>query len=237
MSNDIVVVASSPKELEVAQEQLILWAGANLEESRVDLADVQKNFEISQRNKWRSGPWKRRIPRLKRLVDYYEKIKAALEAGYYIVPDFPIDVFAIRTSKKKPRKYTAHSRYTWELRIQDQKTNSPPLGEGRFVDPATIDETWETKKKKSDGETETVYHAMADEFDAPQFPMVAVKPQIMEDTSRAMLLKMFDEIGILPERRNKNSDPMVIGRVVLREGYSEKSISFLLSWWFDSRQF
>jgi len=150
MSNDMMVVARSPKELEVAQGRLILWAGTNLEKAREELADVQKNFEISQRNKWRSGPWKNRIPHLKKLMNYYEKIRAALEAGYYVVPDFPIDVFAIRTSRKNPHKNIAHSRSPWDLRIQEQKTDSPPLGEGRFVDPTTLDETWKTEQGRRD---------------------------------------------------------------------------------------
>jgi hypothetical protein len=69
------------------------------------------------------------------------------------------------------------------------------------------------------------------------FPMRLVRPQILKDLGEAMKLKIFDEIGILPQTRSHARDPMVIGRVV-RPGpnrWSNVHMSFLITWWVDTR--
>ena len=45
---------------------------------------------------------------------------------------------------------------------------------------------------------------------------------------------IFDEIGVLPVQ--SRGDPMLIGRICRREsGYHTPSLSFLISWWIDTR--
>ena len=77
----------------------------------------------------------------------------------------------------------------------------------------------------------------ADEFQDVGFPFTMAKPQILDATGKAMARKIFDEVGILPRRRAKG-DPMVVGRIIYKgSGYDEKSISFLITWFVDTKDF
>lgn len=42
-------------------------------------------------------------------------------------------------------------------------------------------------------------------------------------------MNIFDEIGVLPERRGKG-DPMIIGSIVYRHGV-QRRVSFVIAWW------
>lgn len=234
MANEVVVIARNPVELEQSQGKLIEWAGKKVAAQKQSMDELQENYDVAVKSKWRSSTLKRHLNIAKKIVRYYEKIEAALKAGYCIVPNFPVDVFAIRTAKVIPKKNFESSSYR-SVGGTLQKTESPPLGEGEFVSDVPIDEGWSEEGKDKNGNEITIHTAFASDFDAPEFPLAMVKPQIMKDTSRAMTLKFFDEIGVLPERRSKG-DPMVIGRVVHRVGYSERVTSFLITWWIDTRE-
>lgn len=235
MANEVVVIARNPVELEQSQGKLIEWAGKKVAAQKQSMDELQENYDVAVKSKWRSSTLKRHLDIAKKMVIYYEKIEAALKAGYCIVPNFPVDVFAIRTAKKFPKKNYEQSKYKHSVGGALQKTESPPLGKGEFVSDVPIDGKDEKKSYNDEGKGITIYNAQAIAFDDPEFPLSMVKPQIMKDTSRAMTLKFFDEIGVLPERRGKG-DPMVIGRVVHRVGYSERVTSFLITWWIDTRE-
>jgi len=72
--------------------------------------------------------------------------------------------------------------------------------------------------------------SMAVAFDDVDFPFKFAKPQILEKTSQAMKLLAFDDIGIIPRRRIKRGDPMVIGRV----WKGNTPVSFLITWFVDT---
>jgi hypothetical protein len=235
LNQNVVVIARDPEELERAQNKLIEWASNKVTSERQVQAELQENYDVAVKNKWRSSALKRRLDIAKKMVSYYEKIEAALKAGYCIVPNFPVDVFAIRTDKKKPKRNFEQSKYSSHVGRVSQKTESPPLGKGEFVSDIPIDEHRTKRVRDGEGEMTTRYCAQAIGFNEPEFPLTLVKPHIMKDTSRAMTLKFFDEIGVLPERGGKG-DPMVIGRVVYRQGYTERAVSFLISWWVDTRE-
>jgi len=55
------------------------------------------------------------------------------------------------------------------------------------------------------------------------------KPQIMEATSRAMALKIFDRFGVFPP--TQDDDPVILGQIVHKAGqYRTKIVSFLIAW-------
>jgi hypothetical protein len=89
------------------------------------------------------------INRTTKRVLYYEKIKAAVEAGYLIVPNFPIDVFAVRVKRAKQREATAT--YEYRADYKTAKAELLPAGEGRYVDDTiyTVNESYD--KKLPDG--------------------------------------------------------------------------------------
>jgi hypothetical protein len=76
------------------------------------------------------------------------------------------------------------------------------------------------------------------EFDENiRFPFTFAKPQILKATSRAMALKVFDELGCLPapnrRARPTAGDPIIVGRIVHKEGWSEKVFTFMVAWFMD----
>ncbi len=231
-----VVIARNADELLLGNQQLIGWAQDRIDELEVELAETVENLEHATKRKWKVTPWKRLASRLRKRIGYYVKIRAALEQGYCMVPNFPAHVFAIRTAKKNPRKNTAKA--SWRPEVKSQNTESPPLGEGRHVNPNALQVSWQEEVDDGKGGTKVVNYAEAAEFDDPEFPVTMVKPQILEDVSHARALKIFDEIGVLPEPRRHGADPVVVGRIVLGAGtYSEKAMTFLLSWWVDRKDF
>jgi len=227
MANDMVVMARNPQELQAAQKKLIAWANSKIKETQEILADSEENLETAKKNKWRTNTWRRRIKRDREQVAYYEKINAALAAGYCIVPDFPIDIFAVRTTRPFPKKNCTDGTYRGGLWLVDQETNAPPKGEGDYVGPRADHYTWTSKELNQNDKEITRYHREATKFQLPDFPIKLVQPHILKDTSRAAALKIFDEIGILPARAG-TGDPMVVGQ-------TERSMSFIITWWVDLR--
>jgi hypothetical protein len=124
-----------------------------------------------------------------------------------------------------------------------QVPDAAPVGTGEYVSPhaALLESTRKVEGKNFKGEPEEVteHTVWADEYLPPDFPMKRVKPQILDATGKAMARKIFDEMGVLPARRSmtgrRQGDPIVTGRIVRREGAREIGLTFLVSWWIDTR--
>src|SRR5687767_567456 len=101
---DLIVIAQNPGEMQTAQQKLIDWVASKLNELRVELQDYQENLAISKKNKWRTGPLMRAAARTEKRIEFYSKIEIALKEGFCIIPGFPIDTFAIRTTKRNPKR-------------------------------------------------------------------------------------------------------------------------------------
>lgn len=56
-------------------------------------------------------------------------------------------------------------------------------------------------------------------------------PLVFDGQVKILLEVIFDELGVLPSRRSRHGDPMVVGRIVYKEGYNERTMSFLIAWW------
>ena len=86
-----------------AQKGLVQWAKKRHGQAQQEEDDLKENLEIATKNKWGTGGLFRAHERAVKLTKYYEKMLAALEAGYCLVPNFPVDIFAIRTTRKKAK--------------------------------------------------------------------------------------------------------------------------------------
>ena len=240
-SSDVVVLARNPEEMEAAQQGLLVWADRKIEIERAQLTEAEENLARAKKMKVRTQGWARQVTLGKNRVLMYEKVKGALEQGFCIVPDFPVHVIAVRTSKADPPK-------PWETRTgthysqptpPEVKYEQLPEGEGEYVgpDPRTAD--WQSDEKRPDGETRTVWKQRSLAMAEVDFPFKLVRPEILADLDRAMQLRIFDEIGVLPDvhqPRRRHRDPMIIGRIRRREGaYNEPTINFLITWWVDTR--
>jgi|SRR5688572_26233130 len=233
-ARDVVVLARTPEEMAVSQEGLHTWALQKVAAERAELAEKEENLAYAKKGKYQTARWQRQVNLAKRRVIYYEKMLAAIEAGYYIVPAFPqIDTVAIRTRKAAPRAKVRESQWG-RPPVPDVKGETLPVGEGRYVSAQPAVDRWhETRENKSGSET-TYQLASESGFAEVDFPFHAVKPQILRDFNQALAARIFDEIGVLPQRQRRG-DPMVIGTIKRREGYQETSVNFLVSWWIDTR--
>lgn len=238
---ELVVVAKNPHEMMVAQARLISWADRRLREEQVEHADLTENLELAKKNKWRTTTLQRAVTRSLKRVEFCEKIKGALEAGYVIVPNMPVDVFAIRTTRRNPDKNLLTD--NWRM-PDDQVTNSPPLGQGEYHNSQALLHARQVVTKHEPGK-EPVYTTQrwAHDFLEIDFPFATAKPEILSATAEALALRLFDDVSISPPRRNREvtrgpttkGDPMVIGRVLLKNGLQTKAVSFLVAWFVDTR--
>ncbi len=225
----LTVFAQNPLQMREAQAHMVAWSERKIIETQKELAELEEGLEIAKKNKWRTSTLKAAVTRTRRRVQFYEKTKLALEAGYCMVPNFPTGVFAVRTTRRKPKKQDLKR---WASGVNDEQSNHPPAGEGEYVDAEVgaievegPDEKGEKKK----------FWTNFDEFEDVAFPFTMVKPEIMEATSRAMALKVFDDVGCLPSRRSRrNRDPIIVGRITHKEGtYQERTFTFLIAWFMD----
>ena len=214
-----------------AQASLVAWAEKKIAQCRSELAEAEENLAESVQLKIRTSGWKTQVTRAKERVVYYEKALEALKEGYCIVPDFPVQLISVRTSKNNPPS-KVYSGGTWM--IPDLKSERLPVGEGENLSPDVYAESWKTDVKDASGNvTRTITHSCATEVREVDFPFKTVKPQILSELSKALKMKLFDEIGILPA--TPKGDPMIIGKIHCKQGARTQTMSFLVTWWIDTR--
>lgn len=218
---DISLTAVLPQEMVAAQTQLIAWCENKIAVERADVDELRLATDHAKSHKWKSATlesqWKKALKRL----EYYVKIKIALEAGYYIVPNFPIEMFAIR--KQHGRRPKGHSSRYWEQ--HQQKSQELPAGEGDYRNPFPI--VVRSSETLPDGKT--IAGSYPREWDQFEFPINMAKPLIMSVTQTALAMKVFDRVGVMPSTRRKQ-DPVIIGQIINKSGYTEKTVSFMIAW-------
>jgi hypothetical protein len=243
-AEDVVVLARSPEEMAVAQQGLVAWAEQRIARLEAALAECRTNLEIAVKRKWKQTGWIRQVKHAEARVTFYKKVKEALEAGYCIMPDLPVQILAVRTDRKAPSEKYVKSRWSHpENDLPNAEAKALPSGEGRYVDQRPFFMRWYEENPDKYGRVQRTNFARATSYDEVfDFPMKLVKPQILDDTGRALALKLFDEIGILPTagRRGASamatSDPVVVGRIVREENKRRHVLTFLISWWIDTSQ-
>jgi hypothetical protein len=209
-----------------AQEGLIAWMGQKVAVLKTELADAEENLATTKRMKTRTQGWVTVVRRARNRVTYYEKALAALNEGYCIIPDFPVQLIAVKTKKKSPPRQwcTGHM-------VPDVTSEALPEGDGTYVSP---DPTVDVRKVKVEGCNYLNTETRAADFRKVDFPIKVVKPQILKGLEAVLKRKLFDEIGILPARRK--GDPVLVGCIKRKEGtYDERVMTFLIAWWIDTR--
>lgn len=218
--NDLELTATLPHEMVNAQQQLITWCDSKIILLKKESQELLEATEHAKKNKWKFTTIQGQYFRSLKQLQYYEKVKAALMEGYYIVPNFPIQMFAIRTKYKSPKKGIT----TWYADNHEQLAQELQINEGTYKNPFPL----QKQRKIKDNEGKDITKYWADDWDRFEFPITMAKPSIMEATSRAMALKIFDRIGIMPE--GKKDDPVIIGQILRRNSYTTKIVSFMICW-------
>lgn len=238
---DLTVLALSPEQMAPAQERLIAWVGDKLRALRSVQDEQGRSYEAATRLPFsdQMASWRRELDRTTREIGYYERLEVAMGAGYLVVPDFPLDVFAIRTKAKTPTgSQTGNS---WRPTMLQQPKALPP-GEGRYVSPRPVVEGTSDKVPDGKGGEMTQWYWEAVEFRDVAIPVRLVRPEILSATARAMALKVFDEIGLVgPVRpvvtRGFKGDPIIAGRIrhPRYRSHDPRGATFFIAWWLDTR--
>ncbi len=216
------LTALEPLEMVNAQQQLITWCDGKIVFLKKEIQELSEAIEMARKNNWRVRTVNSQHDKAVSRLQYFEKIKAALLEGYYIVPNFPIQMFAIRTCRKKVKEGWTRSKFD----DHQQKCVIMSIGEGDYKNPFPYigqrDGQWK------DGQEIQSPASWATSWDKMEFPITMAKPRIMEATNRAMALKIFDQIGIMPA--TKKEDPVIIGQVMQQYGNITKTVSFMIAW-------
>lgn len=234
---ELEVTATTPLEMSQAQGDLIAWCERKIAAMKHDAAELAESFAIAVKRKWKSTTLKRHADLAVKRVTFYEKIKSALEAGYCIVPNFPIDLFAIRTNRNKPTKSLHIGTYEaagWHFKQQSGKL---PVGEGKYKSPNPLVKTDFDVDKKPDGTSKKTYTEWATDFEDVEFPIKMAKPKIMEVVGRAMAIKIFDQFGLFA---SGTGDPIITGEIVSPDNQSSspvnmKKVTFIIAWHLNVR--
>jgi hypothetical protein len=233
------LVAADPQEMAAARGHLAEFLQRKIVEARTEASDVTEAIAVAVQNGWNCSALDRQDQRLKSRVMFYEKALAVVDAGYTLIPNFPLSIFAVRVNRKTPLKRTAFAESSYretDAFIPDEKAKALAAGEGRYVSPSQLVHRENFTEQKEGKTVKWTQAAWPVEFDSLEFPLVAASPVVMEAAARAMALKLFDEIGICPPQ--SQPDPLIIGRIVMKrqQGWREpKSLSFLIAWHLDLR--
>jgi hypothetical protein len=198
----------------------------------------EESLAIAVERKWATAAFRRRISMLGKRIEFYEKIEQALLAGFVIVPNFEMNVFAIRTTKGSP-DHLRRDTSSWQRGDFRQPTQTLPAGEGEFVNPELSEFGSSYETTDSDGKKVTQHYKQSfGGFQDINFPIVLAKPVVMSKSAEAMAARVFDEIGIArdsgaaPHRGARAGDPFVLGRC-RNPRKNRPDITFFIGWLFD----
>lgn len=201
-------------------------------------------YEHAKERKWQSGTLKKHAEMAMKRVDqavqrvfFYQKMLAAFEAGYYIVPNFPVTLFAIRTDKPQPKRMWARLKYSSQKNFE-QEAKILPVGEGEFQNPQPAIHQIHGSVRVDD-KLERTFAFQAEAWQELDFPANMARVHVMEAATRALDEKIFDEVGFLPQDYKRNPDPLLIGRIT-RPGkpkwYGDLAkVSFVIAWFIDTK--
>jgi hypothetical protein len=218
---NLQLTALIPQDMEPAQKQLIQWCEKKLTLLNNEVSDMEASISQLATMKCATKPLKYQLSKVHKRILFFDKMKKAIEAGYTIVPNFPIQIFAIRTTSKKPAQQ--HTNSYWGDKTQNPK--ELPVGEGEYKNPFPLVE----RERIDIGNGKTESFSYATDWDDLEFPITMAKPEIIEATNKAMLLECFDLFGVMPATRNE--DPIIIGQLV----NGSKRLSFMIAWHFDTK--
>ena len=231
------LVARKPSEMKRSQAHLMDWFRTKITKENSELSSFMQMVLHAKKRKWKITSLQARMKRQVERVRFYQHGLRALENGYTLIPEFPMDVVAIRLKRKAPRSKKVHSTTYGSGAthlVPDENPQRLPEGEGRYVSPNQTMSTW-SDKETIDGKEKTRHYAEASELQVPEFPITVATPLVLDAAYQAMAEKLFDEIGICPQGQTRG-DPIVIGTILgPPAGYAQKRLHFLISWCIDVR--
>ena len=229
--------ARNPAEMVQCHQAAIGWCERKIQSIKAEAGELEKAYLHAKAKKWANETLKRHWGLTLKRVVFYEKMLAAFNAGYYIVPNFPVTLFAIKTTKPTPKRMWARLRSENRKNFQ-QHPEVLPAGEGEYQNPNPI-VTKSYSSFLSDQQKGDTWAFEATEWDEMEFPANMARVHVMEAATRAMDEKIFDEVAFLPQDHKRNPDPLLIGRIIDPRPAAyyggQRRVSFMLAWHIDTR--
>lgn len=223
------VVAYSPHELMAAQSTVRGWCAENIRRLLAERKEAEANLAQAKQSKWRTAPFSTLVSRCGKRIEFYKKIGKAIKLGYMIVPNFDMDLFAVRTKRFAPRQ----REHQWRNQFIENG-DVLPEGEGRYVGNKPEESFYLATEKNRDGKDIEVnrYYPVAF-METIAFPISFVKPQIIAETSKAMGYKLFDQVGVVRGGYVMRKDDPIIAARILDGSQKGKAVTFFVAWWLD----
>src|SRR5678816_122605 len=224
------LIALTPAEVPVVQADLAAWCLQKCEALGKDLARARQNLAIVKDAGWQKTSFVREISKTRARMIYFAKIREAVQAGYLVVPNFPVDIMAIRLH---PELRRAQQDHRGQIDVTDAGPHKGQMlapGQGEYVANRrpSLDQSYETTDKDGRKVRHSLYEASG--YEDPDFPVRFIKPEVLDATRRAMALKLFDRIGVVS---NKQMDPLVLGQILDPRStrWQVRCVSFFIAWW------
>lgn len=221
------LVALNPGELQEAQGGLVAWIDSRLGDIGPDIEEAAKALQAATEAGINTKALQRALVRLQKRKRYLGKLKAALQAGYLMIPNLPLDLIAVRTDQQNPRQETGSrwDQFTQSGRVLEQ-------GTGRYVNPLPLRSSYVEK----DAQGKDVRHYFPSSFDeVVDLPLEVARPEVIERTRAALAARLFDQIGVCRDWRDGvRGDPIVCGRI-LDSSNPGRAMTFFVAWTVDTR--
>lgn len=221
------LVALNPADLAPVQQDLGRVLADKLRQTREELRDLREHQVLARTHGWSLRGLAGQLVRAQQRENYYQKLIAANEAGYLLIPNMPITVLAVRTTRATAGNREEATTRQWYRFSVPAEVSAPP-GVGTYVDAETPHEAYKTCDEK--GQAVTWYRA-SQLTTLPDFPLLAAKPSVMAAMARALETKVFDEIGTVENGEGK--DPIFAGRIRLSGARHARVATFFIAWWVD----
>jgi hypothetical protein len=193
-------------------------------------------IEDARKHKWNISPMQTVVRRTIKMIQYYEKVLAALSAGYVVMPPIDCEVFAVRindAARLPNGGETSCLSNRIGSQVSEVETNSPPAGDGWYVSPEVIVGWHEEERTGSNQSPYKVRVEWPEEFDDEvPFPLMMAKPVVMSATQCAMERRIFDDIAISPSRTGMKRDPIILGRIRHPKSvrWNQRRLNFVIAW-------
>jgi hypothetical protein len=234
-------VAVNATEMQQSTAQIRSFLETKVAALQNEVNELAAALTVAERNKWAVKTYRSQLKKAEYRHLYYSKLVMALDAGFTIVPNMEVDVFAIRTNRTAWPKWngnTGVSQYGFNSAspsVPDETEMVMPVGKGEYRSPVQVFTEYKDKVTKDGKEMYRVEQECQGYSDI-EFPFAAAHSVVMDATAHAMALKIFDRIGIVPQTGGKlRGDPIILGQIVRKEGYTTKVASFLIAWHLDVR--
>lgn len=224
----VFLAARNSEEMVSSQAHLVEWLSRKLASCEAEYHEYNEAASHAKKLKWGFGSLRSAANRAASRCVYYDKLLKATQAGYIIIPWMSYDAFAVRVVREEAKLLANTSNYS-KPSMPGQPCDIAGAGLGRYVSSDSKGYRYSGTRKDRNGKDETYWGTQTQDFKEVEFPVLAAKPTLMSATAQAMALKIFDEIGIAPNKRGK--DPFVVGIIRGPKGPQ----TFLIAWYLDTR--